>query len=90
MNALADERRLFGFELADELELVIQSLIESPKTERLMRMVREYIDIAHSFLLDFHGLAVWDLDDGASVARITCCEHDVRALADHVRAWSLS
>ena len=89
MHALADERQVFGSELADELELALQSLLENGPTKAILKVVNDFIDIAHSFLLEFHNVPVWALSEPASVARVACFEENIRALASELRERSL-
>ncbi len=88
MHALTDERQVFGSELADELEIAIQSLADHGPTNAILTVIHDFVDIAHSFLLEFHNVPIWQLNDGASIARVTCIEEDIRALATELRERS--
>ncbi|MDA1014422.1 MAG: hypothetical protein O3A00_08225 [Planctomycetota bacterium] len=88
-SALMTEKVEFSRLLADDLEIVSRAVDIQEPCERMLKIVRGFVDVAHSFLLDFATQPIWSLERGASVARITCSSEDLRSLAGHLRHCAL-
>lgn len=84
-SALMMEKYEFSLELAEDLEIVSRAIENQVPSERLLKTVRGFVDVAHSFLLDFATQPIWSLEGGASVAGVTCSSVDLRSLAVHLR-----